>query len=104
MDRSKQQQVVIFVLMVAMVLESSFISACPSGGRECKTCILDRFKKDCPPCAPILRCMAQCLWSGTSQGKCIKYCDCNNRYPNIYDCKKCMSKCKCSCQARPYLG
>ena len=89
------------LLMLSILNSPAPTLACPSDGSECRNCILDRFKNGCPPCAPILRCMARCLWGGTSRAKCMKKCDCNNNggYPRLSDCKKCMSKCRCSCVA-----
>ena len=86
------------LLLTVVLMNFPAAKACPSDGSQCRSCILDRFKSDCPPCVPILRCMAKCLWGGTTPGaKCAKQCDCNEGYPRLSDCKKCMSKCKCSC-------
>ncbi|KAK9089799.1 hypothetical protein Scep_028881 [Stephania cephalantha] len=63
----------------------------------CKDCISEQMKYDCPSCVPILRCAARCLWSGSSQAKCVKKCDCGGGKPRLLDCKKCMVRCKCSC-------
>ncbi|KAF9612966.1 hypothetical protein IFM89_004669 [Coptis chinensis] len=72
--------------------------ACSSSkGNGCRDCIADQMKYGCPACAPILRCMARCLWGGKSQSVCSKKCDCNGGKPRLSDCKKCMSRCKCSC-------
>ncbi|KAJ7967779.1 TNFR/CD27/30/40/95 cysteine-rich region [Quillaja saponaria] len=75
------------------------VEGCPPDGRTCRDCILNQMKHDCPPCGPILHCMARCLWDGSSKPRCVKKCDCNGRngYPTLSDCKRCMSRCKCSC-------
>uniref|UniRef100_A0A6N2K1W1 Uncharacterized protein n=1 Tax=Salix viminalis TaxID=40686 RepID=A0A6N2K1W1_SALVM len=66
----------------------------PSDGGGCKDCHQMRC---CPTCVPILHCMARCLWGGSSRSKCITRCDCDGGKPTLSDCKKCMSRCKCSC-------
>ncbi|GLT41357.1 hypothetical protein SLA2020_154280 [Shorea laevis] len=73
--------------------------ACPSDGSGCKECIVNQMKYGCPSCVPLLRCMARCLWSGTCRSDCIKRCDCGGGKPSLSECKKCMSRCKCSCMA-----
>ncbi|XP_038711508.1 uncharacterized protein LOC120005765 [Tripterygium wilfordii] len=91
---------VMFLAMI--VLWSALMSpavACPPDRSQCKDCIVDQFKYGCPKCVPVLRCMARCLWGGTSKGNCVKRCDCNGGKPTLSDCKKCMSRCKCSCVA-----
>ncbi|KAK6932829.1 hypothetical protein RJ641_002453 [Dillenia turbinata] len=87
----------VMLLMLCFGLSPAF--ACPPDGTECRECILDRMKYGCPNCVPILRCMARCLWSGTSRSKCVKKCDCGGGDPTLQYCKKCMSRCKCSCTA-----
>ncbi|KAI7999393.1 hypothetical protein LOK49_LG09G01421 [Camellia lanceoleosa] len=89
----------VYMVLLILVLKSCPVLACPSDGSECRNCIVDRLKNGCPPCVPILRCMARCLWGGTSRSKCMKKCDCSSDggYPRLADCKKCMSRCKCSC-------
>uniref|UniRef100_A0A7N0UHV8 Uncharacterized protein n=1 Tax=Kalanchoe fedtschenkoi TaxID=63787 RepID=A0A7N0UHV8_KALFE len=69
-------------------------------GKECRTCIVDQLKFGCPKCVPLLRCMARCLWSGTARDKCGKRCDCGGAKPGLGECKRCMSRCKCSCVVR----
>ncbi|KAK9091955.1 hypothetical protein Syun_026866 [Stephania yunnanensis] len=57
----------------------------------CKDCVSEQMKYSCPFCVPILRCAARCLWSGSSQAKCVKKCDCGGgKQPRLLDCKKCM--------------
>ncbi|KAF7840557.1 TNFR/CD27/30/40/95 cysteine-rich region [Senna tora] len=101
MEVKKQAMVVqaqaAVALVVMLVLVSPVVLGCSPNGRGCKDCIVKQMKQDCPPCTPILHCMARCLWGGTSRSVCIKKCDCNNGYPTLSDCKRCMSKCKCSC-------
>ncbi|XP_015878661.3 uncharacterized protein LOC107414952 [Ziziphus jujuba] len=92
-------RVVPMMLLVVWLMMISPAKGCPSDGRECKTCIVNQMKFGCPACAPILRCMARCLWSGSSRRNCIKRCDCGGGTPKLSDCKKCMSRCKCSCMA-----
>ncbi|KAL4628195.1 uncharacterized protein LOC142635633 [Castanea sativa] len=84
-------------LLLILWLVISPVVACPTYGRDCKSCIRNELKFSCPPCAPILRCMARCLWGGNSRYDCVKRCDCNTGYPTLADCKRCMLKCKCSC-------
>ncbi|KAF9679365.1 hypothetical protein SADUNF_Sadunf06G0007400 [Salix dunnii] len=69
----------------------------PSDGSGCKDCVLDQMKYGCPTCVPILHCMARCLWGGSPRSKCITRCDCDGGKPTLSECKKCMSRCKCSC-------
>ncbi|CAK7345086.1 unnamed protein product [Dovyalis caffra] len=71
----------------------------PPGGSGCKDCVLDQMKYSCPNCVPILHCVARCLWGGSLIPKCTKRCDCDGGKPTLSDCKKCMSRCKCSCVA-----
>ncbi|KAI4295995.1 hypothetical protein L6164_035988 [Bauhinia variegata] len=85
------------VFMLIMLLAVAPTLGCPPNGKSCKDCIVDQMKHGCPPCMPILHCMARCLWGGTSRTNCVKKCDCNDGYPTLSDCKRCMSKCKCSC-------
>ncbi|XP_059663332.1 uncharacterized protein LOC132309002 [Cornus florida] len=98
MDEKKRVSTVAaaYVLLLMWVMTTP-VFGCPSDGSQCRNCVLDKFKNSCPPCAPILRCMARCLWGGKSRSKCIKKCDCNGGYPTLSDCRKCMAKCKCSC-------
>ncbi|XP_062014824.1 uncharacterized protein LOC133731477 [Rosa rugosa] len=71
--------------------------SCPAKGGECRSCIVNQMKFVCPRCVPILRCMARCLWGGSSRMNCVKKCDCGGGNPKLSDCKKCMARCKCSC-------
>ncbi|XP_022723215.1 uncharacterized protein LOC111280265 [Durio zibethinus] len=80
-----------------VMVDTSPALACPSNGSGCKDCILDQMKYSCPSCVPLIRCMARCLWGGTSSSNCINRCDCNGGKPRLSDCRKCMSRCKCSC-------
>ncbi|XVE87688.1 hypothetical protein DITRI_Ditri19aG0007700 [Diplodiscus trichospermus] len=89
-------------MMMLLMLWSSMTSpalACPSSGSGCKDCIVEQMKYGCPSCVPLIRCMARCLWGGTARSNCINRCDCNGGKPRLSDCKKCMSRCKCSCVA-----
>ncbi|KAL4562977.1 hypothetical protein LXL04_027008 [Taraxacum kok-saghyz] len=86
------------VLLVVYTI-SSPTQACSTNGGDCTNCIAKAMRKDCPKCAPIMRCMARCLWRNTPKSKCVKQCDCNTAgsYPRLSDCKSCLSQCKCSC-------
>ncbi|XAR53839.1 hypothetical protein NMG60_11022538 [Bertholletia excelsa] len=99
MEAKKIAAAYALLLILSMASSPSLAVACPPNGRQCRDCILDRFRNDCPPCKPILRCMARCLWGGASRAKCTKKCDCGSAgsYPRLSDCKKCMYECKCSC-------
>ncbi|CAA0836516.1 Unknown protein [Striga hermonthica] len=81
--------------MLLMFADSSvFSTGCPSDGSQCRNCIVNRLKTECPGCAPIMQCMAKCLWAGSSRPKCVKKCDCNiGGYPRLADCKKCLFQC-----------
>ncbi|XP_033509836.1 uncharacterized protein [Nicotiana tomentosiformis] len=87
------------LLMLIIVCEMITLPClgCPTDGDGCRNCIVNHMKADCPKCAPIMRCMAKCLWGGTSRTKCTKKCDCKGVYPRLSDCKNCLSQCKCSC-------
>ncbi|XP_019265114.1 PREDICTED: uncharacterized protein LOC109242719 [Nicotiana attenuata] len=88
------------LLMLMIVCEMTSPSfGCPTDGDGCRNCIVNHMKVDCPKCAPIMRCMAKCLWGGTSRTKCTKKCDCKGVYPRLSDCKNCLSQCKCSCSS-----
>ncbi|OAY33565.1 uncharacterized protein LOC110629573 [Manihot esculenta] len=92
-----------FLILWLMVISPTV--ACPlasTAGSGCKECIVDQMKHGCPSCAPILRCMARCLWGGGSRSKCVKKCDCDGAMLRLSDCKKCMARCKCSCVAYRY--
>lgn len=86
------------VVVLLIITMKAGVMGCPWDGRECKDCVQNQMKFDCPKCVPVLRCMARCLWSGSSRSKCVKRCDCGGNPPLSY-CKKCMSRCKCSCIA-----
>ncbi|XP_010533781.1 PREDICTED: uncharacterized protein LOC104809471 [Tarenaya hassleriana] len=69
---------------------------------SCKTCVSEQLNYGCPKCVPLLRCMARCLWGGGSQRKCTATCGCDAAAavkPSLSDCKRCVSRCKCSCIA-----
>jgi len=90
------------IMMLLIMIWSKVISpalACTPNGGECKVCIVEQFEYGCPLCVPVIRCMARCLWGGRSRSVCVKRCDCNGGSPNLSDCKKCLSRCKCSCAA-----
>ncbi|XP_057537564.1 uncharacterized protein LOC130815200 [Amaranthus tricolor] len=93
--RFKLESIVLVVLLISWF--AVLTSACPNDSSDCRDCILKRMKYDCPSCVTTLRCMAKCLWAGTSKTRCTKKCDCNDNYPKLSDCKNCMSKCRCSC-------
>ena len=101
MEKNKQLSTMAAVLMLLLVfwLMISPALGCPSDGSECKDCIVNQMRNGCPSCAPVLSCMARCLWGGASKSKCVKRCDCYGGKPRLSDCKKCMSRCKCSCEA-----
>ncbi|KAB1221775.1 hypothetical protein CJ030_MR2G001466 [Morella rubra] len=94
---SKSAPLPLMLLMLWLVTLPAL--ACPSNGSECKHCIVAQMKYGCPSCVPVIRCMARCLWGGSSRYKCEKKCDCNGGSPKPVDCKICMSRCKCSCVA-----
>ncbi|GMY36723.1 hypothetical protein FCV25MIE_31965 [Fagus crenata] len=94
-QHSKLAFMSMMLLMIWLVI--SPVLACPPNGGQCKVCIVNQMKFGCPSCAPLLRCMAQCLWGGSSRYICVNRCNCNTGYPNLSACKTCMSKCKCSC-------
>ncbi|KAG4177931.1 hypothetical protein ERO13_A10G009400v2 [Gossypium hirsutum] len=88
------------MLLVTMMLSSMgsiTAIACPSNGNGCKDCIVEQIRYSCPSCVPLIRCMARCLWGGAARSTCISRCD--GGKPTLSDCKKCMSRCKCSCVA-----
>ncbi|KAF8030280.1 hypothetical protein BT93_E2660 [Corymbia citriodora subsp. variegata] len=76
---SKEALVPLMMLVLWLMVVPPQAVACPSDG--------------------VLRCMGQCLWGRSSRAKCMRRCDCNSGKPKLSDCKKCMSKCKCSCMA-----
>ncbi|KAK9064254.1 hypothetical protein SSX86_015634 [Deinandra increscens subsp. villosa] len=91
------------IMWLVLLIGWSVISlGCPStNGGDCKSCISNAMRKDCPKCFPMMRCMARCLWNNnTPKSKCVKQCDCNiGSYPRLSDCKSCLSQCKCNCAA-----
>ncbi|KAK3432162.1 hypothetical protein EUGRSUZ_E03949 [Eucalyptus grandis] len=97
----KMSKLALVPLMMLVVLWSMAVPppavACPSDGGVCRDCIVDRLNHGCPSCRPVLRCMGRCLWGGSSRANCTRRCDCKGGNPKLSDCKKCMSKCKCSC-------
>ncbi|KAE8715147.1 BAG family molecular chaperone regulator 5 [Hibiscus syriacus] len=95
--------VILLMLWSSMATPALGCSSNGSGGGSnkngCKDCLVDQMKYGCPRCVPLLRCMARCMWGGASRSRCINRCDCNGGKPSLSDCKKCMSRCKCSCVA-----
>ncbi|CAH1415346.1 unnamed protein product [Lactuca virosa] len=92
------RMVMCLVLLVVYTTMSSSTQACSTNGGDCRNCIAKAMRKDCPKCAPIMRCMARCLWANTPKSKCVKQCDCNTgSYPKLSDCKSCLLQCKCMC-------
>ncbi|ESW19651.1 hypothetical protein PHAVU_006G143300 [Phaseolus vulgaris] len=85
------------VLLIMTMVASPIMSCPPTDGKSCKDCLVNQMKNVCPSCTPILHCMARCLWDGSSRPNCINKCNINDAYPALSDCKRCMSKCKCSC-------
>ncbi|KFK43471.1 hypothetical protein AALP_AA1G129400 [Arabis alpina] len=99
--------VFLFTLLLS-ISRASAAAVVGSGGRcrhppsqnSCRTCMAEQMKYDCPKCVPVLRCMARCLWGGVSQRKCTTTCGCNAvAKPSLGECKRCVSRCKCSCAA-----
>lgn len=86
---------IMMLLMIWSVISPAM--ACQPNGGECKVCIVEQLKFGCPSCVPVIRCMARCLWGGRSRSVCVNRCDCNGGSPKLSDCKKCLSRCKCSC-------
>ncbi|PON91353.1 hypothetical protein TorRG33x02_129160 [Trema orientale] len=95
--RPSASTVVPIVVLLGLWLMMSPALACPYHGSQCKDCILKQMKCSCTSCVPVLRCMARCLWGGSSRANCVRRCDCGS--PKLSDCKTCMSRCKCSCMA-----
>ncbi|KAJ8770458.1 hypothetical protein K2173_017949 [Erythroxylum novogranatense] len=95
----ENKRLAVTVLLMLWLLVVSPVLSCPPDGSECKNCIAEQMKYGCPKCVPILRCMARCLWGGSSRSKCSKKCECNGGNPTLAQCKKCMFRCKCSCVA-----
>ncbi|KAF8030282.1 hypothetical protein BT93_E2662 [Corymbia citriodora subsp. variegata] len=100
MDKMSKKALVPLMMSVlwSMVVPPQAV-ACPMDGSTCQDCIVDQLNWGCPLCQPILCCMGRCLWGGSLQAKCMRRCDCNSGKPKLSNCKKCMSKCKCSCMA-----
>ncbi|KAI4311933.1 hypothetical protein MLD38_036797 [Melastoma candidum] len=88
-----------FVVVVAVLVVPWAASACgDTSERTCRDCIIAQMKYGCPLCMAPVRCMARCLWRGTSRGKCSKRCDCHDgEKPRLSDCRSCLLKCKCDC-------
>lgn len=85
MEEKKLSTVSLALLMLlSLWLMISPASACPPDRSGCKGCIVDQMKYACPSCVPLLRCMAKCLWGGSSRPKCIKRCDCNADTQSIF--------------------
>ncbi|KAL1832289.1 hypothetical protein ACET3Z_001940 [Daucus carota] len=85
MEKLKNLLTVFVTFLIMSLIISLPALACPADGSECKDCIASRMKSDCPACAPIMRCMAQCLWDkGMSQKQCVKKCDCDGGYPRRF--------------------
>ncbi|KAL6197697.1 hypothetical protein ACLB2K_033303 [Fragaria x ananassa] len=89
----------VFAEVLANPASGCGCGTCPANDGECTSCIVNQMKFGCPKCVPILRCMARCLWGGTSRMNCIKKCDCGGGTPKLSDCKRCMARCKCSCMS-----
>ncbi|PWA83887.1 hypothetical protein CTI12_AA158550 [Artemisia annua] len=95
---NKRLLVMCLMLLIMVWTMSSPTLACSSNDGNCRNCIANAMRKDCPKCPPIMKCMARCLWANTPKAKCVKLCDCNtNTYPRLSDCKSCLSQCKCTC-------
>lgn len=98
----------IFLLLLSTLLPISRTVAVSSGvgcrhppsQNSCKTCMVEQTNYGCPKCGPVLGCMARCLWGGVSQRKCTTTCGCDTfAKPSLLECKRCVSRCKCSCAA-----
>ncbi|KAG4123948.1 hypothetical protein ERO13_D10G009100v2 [Gossypium hirsutum] len=85
------------MLLVMMMLSSMGSITAIAYGNGCKDCIVEQVRYGCPSCVPLIRCMARCLWGVSARSSCISRCD--GGKPTLSDCKKCMSRCKCSCVA-----
>ncbi|KAE8664446.1 hypothetical protein F3Y22_tig00112762pilonHSYRG00005 [Hibiscus syriacus] len=103
MEGRKQPTFALAIMLLLMVLwsMSSPAVACPlkGDGNGCKDCVVQQMSYGCPSCVPLIRCMTRCLWGGAARSDCMNRCDCNDGKPTLSDCKKCMSRCKCSCVA-----
>ncbi|KAE7995289.1 hypothetical protein FH972_000107 [Carpinus fangiana] len=99
-QQHEQAKLALVSMMLLMIWSAiSPAQACQASGGECRVCIVEQLKFGCPSCVPVIRCMARCLWGGRSRSVCVKRCDCNGGGPKLSDCKKCLSRCKCSCAA-----
>ncbi|KAG7653994.1 hypothetical protein ISN44_As01g012110 [Arabidopsis suecica] len=92
--------ILIILLLVSRAAATGSGGVCrhPPSRNSCKTCMAEQMKYDCPKCVPVLRCMARCLWGGVTQRKCTTTCGCDTAAkPSLLECKRCVSRCKCSC-------
>ncbi|PQQ21175.1 uncharacterized protein Pyn_04498 [Prunus yedoensis var. nudiflora] len=97
---STQAAVPLMMLLLLLWLFVFPALACPSDGIQCRDCVANQMKFGCPECTPVLRCMARCLWGGSSRANCVKRCNCGSGgKPKLSDCKKCMLRCKCNCMS-----
>ncbi|XP_024961339.1 uncharacterized protein LOC112501834 [Cynara cardunculus var. scolymus] len=97
-NKNLSLKMVMCLVLLTLWTIGSPARACFTNGGSCRNCIANAMRRDCPKCAPIMRCMARCLWANTPKFKCVKQCDCNTgSYPRLADCKSCLSHCKCSC-------
>ncbi|EOA36403.1 hypothetical protein CARUB_v10010850mg [Capsella rubella] len=97
------------VFLIILLLSISKVTAAagsrgvcrhPPSRNSCKTCMAEQMKYVCPKCVPVLRCMARCLWGGVTQKTCTTTCGCDTAAkPSLLECKRCVSRCKCSCAA-----
>lgn len=102
MGRKIWSMLLLTMVLSAVLTEGMGCSSQEAKGKRssgCKECVVNQMKKGCPACVAPLRCLAKCLWSGSSRSKCVGKCDCYGGKPKLSDCKKCMSKCRCSCVA-----
>ncbi|KAK9935910.1 hypothetical protein M0R45_012783 [Rubus argutus] len=99
MEKRPSTLALVPLMMMMLLLLFPAGLACQNNGGECRSCVVNQMKFGCPTCVPVLRCMARCLWGGSSRLKCVKRCDCGGGNPKLSDCKKCMAPCKCSCMS-----
>ncbi|KAK9084712.1 hypothetical protein Sjap_025123 [Stephania japonica] len=102
MAKGMSFRLVVLMMIIMLMISSRIVilsEACSHqrANNGCKDCVSEQMKYTCPSCVPILRCAARCLWSGSSQAKCVMKCDCGGGKPRLLDCRKCMVRCKCSC-------
>ncbi|TYI04335.1 hypothetical protein ES332_A10G010000v1 [Gossypium tomentosum] len=71
----------LLVMMMLSSMGSITAIACPSNGNGCKDCIVEQIR----------------YTVARRVSTCISRCD--GGKPTLSDCKKCMSRCKCSCVA-----